>query len=119
MGQHLKDGIALFNRKEFFRAHEEFEAEWHASRGPDRYLHQGLAQACAGLLKVERGEQGGAARLLERSLKNLEQALAEGASIPAEIDLDRLIGDLRAARATLISGAPVVAPPAIRPSIRR
>jgi len=118
MGQHLKDGIALFNRKEFFRAHEEFEAEWLASRGPGRCLYQGLVQACAGLLKAEREERAGATRLLERSLKNLGQALAEGASIPPELDLDLLIGDLREAHASCSSGRPV-APPTIHPPIRR
>ena len=90
---------------------------WPA-RGPGRHLYQGLVQACAGLLKAEGGEQAGATRLLERSLKNLGQALEQGVSIPPEVDLDSLVGDLRAALATCISGKSV-APPAIRPPIRR
>ena len=110
MGQHLEVGIGLFNRGEYFRAHEEFEAAWLAASGPSRHLYQGLVQAAAGLLKCERGEMTGAARLLRRGLGNLERAVEEGAPVPAEIGLPRLCRDLLAAAEAVERGAPVTWP---------
>jgi len=110
MGQHLKQGIDLFESGAYFRAHEEFEALWLASQGPARRLYQGLVQAAAGLLKSERGEPVGAGRLLRRALANIEQAVAEGARSPAGIDLPRFIIGLRSAAGAVERGEPVVAP---------
>ncbi len=110
MGQHLKEGIALFNRGEYFRAHEEFEAIWLATEGPVRSLYRGLVQACAGLLKIERGEKMGALRLLRRGLANLEEARGEGASEPRVLDLARFIRDLETAAERCARGEPVASP---------
>ena len=110
MGQHLEEGIDLFNRGEYFRAHEEFEAIWLAAKGPSRPLYQGLVQACAGLLKIERGERTGALRLLERALANLREGGREGMPEPRVLDLARFIRDLETAAASCAGGGPVTAP---------
>jgi predicted metal-dependent hydrolase len=67
-------GVALFNEARYFESHEAFEELWLAAQGADRPLYQGLVQACAGLLKLQRGQSQPALSLLARSLDNLSRA---------------------------------------------
>ena len=56
-----------------FSAHEVFEARWKAGPADERDLWQGLAQICVGLTHSARGNDVGAARLVERGIARLEQ----------------------------------------------
>jgi predicted metal-dependent hydrolase len=106
----LERGIALFNTGSYFEAHEEFEDLWRAATGPERPLYQGLAQACAGLVKHQRSEPRSALTLLDKALGKL-RAAPEGC-LP-ELRLADLIAQLQAARDALDSGASFT-PPAMR-----
>lgn len=54
-----------------FAAHEVFEVRWKNCPEQERDLWQGLAQLCVGLTHGLRGNQVGAARLVERSAGRL------------------------------------------------
>ena len=54
-----------------FAAHEVFEVRWKTCPAEERDLWQGLAQLCVGLTHALRGNQVGAARLVERAAGRL------------------------------------------------
>jgi uncharacterized protein len=56
-------GIALFNRREFFEAHEVWEDLWHDTAGPERRFFQGLIQAAVAVYHAGNGNVPGATRL--------------------------------------------------------
>lgn len=69
----LAEGIALFNAKEFFRAHEVWEELWFVSRGNDKKFLQGLIQLAAAFHHQVRGNSSGAASLLKTSCAKLAE----------------------------------------------
>lgn len=68
----VRDGIRLFNARDFFAQHEVLEAEWHAERRPVRRLYQGILQIGVGFYHAGRGNHSGAVALLESGLQKLE-----------------------------------------------
>jgi predicted metal-dependent hydrolase len=56
-------GIVLFNRQDFFAAHEVWEDLWHEAPAADRRFHQSLIQAAVALYHWGRGNGAGARRL--------------------------------------------------------
>lgn len=66
------DGVALFNAGRFFECHEAWEQVWRRARGDDKRAQQGLIQAAAAILHVERGNLIGAASLYAKARAKLE-----------------------------------------------
>ena len=64
-------GIELFNRCEFFQAHEVLEDIWRECMGEERKFLQGLIQAAVAFHHHSSGNLDGARSLLDRALKNL------------------------------------------------
>src|SRR6266403_1301102 len=60
-------GIVLFNRGDFFEAHEVWESLWMDEYGPERKFYQALIQAAVGLLHFCNGNVRGAAKLYRSS----------------------------------------------------
>jgi predicted metal-dependent hydrolase len=60
-------GIVLFNRGDFFEAHEVWEDLWMNCAGPDRSFYQGLIQAAVGLCHFCNGNLRGAVKLYRSS----------------------------------------------------
>ncbi len=56
-------GIVLFNRGDFFEAHEVWEPLWMDAAGPERSFYQGLIQAAVGLCHFCNGNARGAVKL--------------------------------------------------------
>lgn len=56
-------GIVLFNRGDFFEAHEVWEELWMDTAGPDKRDIQGLIQAAVGLCHFCNGNVRGAVKL--------------------------------------------------------
>ena len=83
----LEKGIELFNRQEFYEAHEAWEAGWIDELADERRLLQGLIQVAAGFYKLQVGSPQGTVKLLEQGLKKLRDFL--GCSLG--VDLNRLI----------------------------
>jgi predicted metal-dependent hydrolase len=66
-------GIQVFNRAEFFEAHEVLEDVWRASPEPEKKFFQGLIQIAVGLHHYGNGNLVGAGSLLARAASNLSK----------------------------------------------
>ena len=77
----LEEGIDLFNRAQFFEAHEVWEDGWRRARGDDEVLLHGLIQVAAGFHKLQCGQPSGTVSLLSKGVAKLA-ALPAGAFIP-------------------------------------
>ena len=66
-------GIVLFNRGDFFEAHEVWEALWMETFGPEKPFLQGLIQAAVGLCHFCNGNVRGAAKLYRSSHGYMER----------------------------------------------
>lgn len=60
-------GVLLFNRGDFFEAHEVWESLWIDSTGSERRFYQGLIQAAVALIHFGNGNRRGAAKLYHSS----------------------------------------------------
>ncbi len=69
----LSNGIALFNRAEFFEAHEALEDVWRAAPEPEKKFLQGLIQVAVALHHHGKGNLVGARSLLKRAFRNLSR----------------------------------------------
>ena len=62
----LLEGIAQFNRGEFFEQHETLELLWRAERGDIRYLYQGILQIGVAFHHLRRLNHHGTVYMLTR-----------------------------------------------------
>jgi uncharacterized protein len=60
-------GILLFNRGDYFEAHEAWEDLWMDTASPDKAFYQGLIQAAVGLCHFCNGNVRGAVKLYHSS----------------------------------------------------
>jgi predicted metal-dependent hydrolase len=67
----LRQGAELFNKREFFEAHEIWEDVWQEAEGDKRRLLQGLIQVAAGFHKLQIGMPSGTYKLLHRAVEHL------------------------------------------------
>jgi uncharacterized protein len=65
-------GIELFNRGEYFDAHEVWEDLWQDCPAYDRRFYQALIQAAVAIYHFERGNNTGAARLARSGKRYME-----------------------------------------------
>ncbi len=91
------EGAQQFNGGYFFEAHETWEDVWYQTPLPARTFLQGLIQIAAAFVHFARHEYLGTVRLLAHALRKLEAFSPEYRGI----DVERLVGDLRSARAGL------------------
>lgn len=66
-------GVELFNAKEFFDCHDEWEELWHDERGERRLFLQGMIQAAVGSYHLTNGNITGAISQYTKSLDKLNQ----------------------------------------------
>lgn len=66
-------GIVLFNRGDFFEAHEVWESLWMETHGPEKPFVQGLIQAAVGVCHFCNGNVGGAVKLYRSSRDYMER----------------------------------------------
>src|SRR5262245_40229242 len=73
-------GIVLFNRGDYFEAHEVWEELWGDTPGPDKRFYQGLIQAAVSLCHFCNGNVRGAVKLFRTSREYMERfpSLHEG-----------------------------------------
>ena len=68
----FREGIELFNRGEFFEAHEVWEDLWHECKSADRRFYQALIQAAVAAYHWGRKNAAGAARLYHSGRRYME-----------------------------------------------
>ena len=64
-------GIALFNRAEFFQAHEVLEDIWRAAPTEDKKFLQGLVQVAVAFHHYSTGNFVGMRSVMERAMRNM------------------------------------------------
>ena len=65
------EGVAHFNAREFWEAHESWETIWLVAETDVEQFLQGMIQLAAAFHHVKRGTHRGAVRLFEASLRRL------------------------------------------------
>lgn len=65
-------GIELFNRGEYFDAHEVWEELWQDCPAYDRRFYQALIQSAVAVYHFERGNNAGTARLARSGKRYME-----------------------------------------------
>ena len=68
-----EEGIALFNRGEFYKAHEPLEEAWMKTDSPERDLYQGILQIGLTYYQITRGNYRGALKMFHRGFRNLDR----------------------------------------------
>jgi predicted metal-dependent hydrolase len=97
LSAHAREGIGLFNRREFFEAHEVLEHAWNEETGPARELYRGILQVAVAYLQIERRNYNGALKMFLR----LRQWLDPLPDTCRGVDVARLRQDALEARAEL------------------
>jgi hypothetical protein len=77
-------GIVLFNRGDFFEAHEVWESLWMETHGPEKPFVQGLIQAAVGLCHFCNGNVRGAVKLYNSA----KDYMARFAPVFWDLDVD-------------------------------
>jgi uncharacterized protein len=98
----VKAGIDLFNRGEFYEAHEVIEHEWHAERRPIRRLYQGILQIGVGFHHARGGNHRGAGLLLTDGIAKVSEFLPACGGV----DTARLAGESQACLDEIIGLGP-------------
>ncbi len=96
--QSLAQGIELFNRREFYEAHEAWEAGWIDELSDARLLLQGLIQVAAGFYKLQCASPVGAMKLLELGLAKLRPFVGDSMGVDLESLLPEVDGWLARTR---------------------
>lgn len=86
----LVQGVAQFNRGEYFECHETLEGLWRRQRGPKREVYQGIIQVAVALHHLRNGNDRGAVAMLEKALPKLER----GRRIRTGVDVARLLEEV-------------------------
>jgi len=73
----LMRGIELFNRAEFFAAHEVLEDVWREAPPAEKKFYQGLTQVAVAFHHHSTGNYVGMQSVLRRAVNNLEKYPAQ------------------------------------------
>jgi len=84
----LLEGVAQFNRAEFFEQHETLELLWRAERRRVRYLYQGILQIGVAFYHLRRLNHHGTVYMLTRGAAYLAPFAPRCQSIDVQALLD-------------------------------
>ena len=96
----FQEGIALFNRGQFFDCHEALEEVWLQSYGDRKKFLQGLIQVAVALHHLRNGNLAGARRLLAAAVEKLSGPVPDSETI----GVDALLAALAPLRKQLSAG---------------
>jgi uncharacterized protein len=82
----LAEGLHCYRTRQFFEAHEHWEAVWLTLSEPEKSFLQSLVQISAAFHHLSRGNRIGAISLLTRSLRRLDRC----PSLFCNINLERI-----------------------------
>ena len=116
----ITEGLAAYERGDFFRAHEDLEPAWMGTRDlAERAVLQGLIKLAAAYVHAVRGNPAGTERNLVGARRRLVEPGASDAAVGLDrLDVARLIEDidLRLAELAARPMRPRLAPPVLRRS---
>ena len=116
----LANGLAAYERGDFFEAHEDLEPAWMGTDDrAERALLQGLIKVAAAYVHDARGNPAGISRNLEGARVLLSEAAEDGPAINvARVDIGALLDaiDLRLADLAAHPDEPTLGPPVLRRS---
>ena len=116
----LANGLAAYERGDYFEAHEDLEPAWMATDDrAERALLQGLIKVAAAYVHDVRGNPAGIGRNLEGARALLVEAAEDGpAENIARLDIDALVEaiDLRLADLAAHPDGPNLPPPILQRS---
>lgn len=92
-----REGVELFNQREYYEAHEPLEAAWMVTDSPERDLYQGILQIGLAYYQITRGNYRGSLKMFKRGQRNLTP-LGEAL---LGIDISQLQEDARLVETTL------------------
>ena len=95
----LERGLALFNARFYFDAHEIWEDWWRDTSLPEKQIVQGLIQAAVAMHHYSTGNRAGALSVMERALRNFGNG-----KVFCGLDLERLRADMKCAIEQLRGG---------------
>ena len=96
------EGVRLFNRGEYWEAHEAWEGIWAKLDGSAKKFYQGLIQLAAGYVKLQRREHKGAAGNLRKGLDKFRALDDAEGDLGVPIDYQKLINQSRGVRVSLL-----------------
>jgi predicted metal-dependent hydrolase len=118
----LANGLAAYERGDFFEAHEDLEPAWMGTKDrAERALLQGLIKVAAAYVHDVRGNPPGITRNLEGARVLLLEAATDGPDVNvARLDIEALVEaiDLRLADLASHPGDPTLGPPILRRSAK-
>ncbi len=95
----LREGLTLFNRRQYFACHERLEELWREGKGEEQKFYEGLIQVATALhLRFYRGGHRGTINLLNRALLCLEDYRPHFQGINVELfcrELEAYLEELR------------------------
>ncbi len=92
-------GLALFNRGDYFEAHELLEEAWNEDQSAGRELYRAILQVAVAYLQIERGNYNGAVKMFWR----LRQWIEPLPDTCRGVDVARLREDARCVYDALIA----------------
>ena len=83
----IEDGLAAYERNDWFLAHELLEPAWMGTRDvPERELLQGLIKLAAAFVHGARSNRAGVAKNLRGARDRIEAGLAAGPAVGVDAD---------------------------------
>jgi predicted metal-dependent hydrolase len=103
-GLHPKaeEGLALFNARQYWHAHEALETAWLEEPGPVRHLYRGILQAGVVYLHAERKNYRGVVKVYKRCRKWLDPFPAHCRGL----NIEQLRNDLEAVYVAIVALGP-------------
>ena len=86
--ERFQRGVILFNQREFYRCHDQFEELWHEAIDPDRQFLQGILQIAVGLYHLGNGNGRGARILVGEGIGRLTDYLPDYADLRVDCLLE-------------------------------
>src|SRR5437868_8686545 len=101
-----KRGLEAIRARRYFAAHEELELAWRAAPAEERDFYQGLVHVAVAWYQARRRNLPGC----ERQLAKAERRLAPFAPRHRDVDVERVLAQVRAAAAVVAAGSLALAP---------